>query len=82
MTKRFYVGNLPYKATENEVAEVFSVFGTVGEVSLIKDKETGKAKGFGFVDIETESDISNMTDLVMSGRVLKVDNARERKPRA
>jgi len=81
MAKRLYVGNLPYESTEEEVSEAFGEFGEVTKVNLIKDRETGKAKGFGFIDIETEADVSEMVDIKLNGRTLKVDNAREKQKR-
>jgi RNA recognition motif-containing protein len=52
--KKLYVGSLPYKLTEEELKEVFSPFGSVVSVRIITDKMTGKSKGFGFVEMETE----------------------------
>ena len=52
-----YVGNLPYSATEEELGELFSSFGPVKRVTIIKDRETGRSKGFGFVVLEDESKV-------------------------
>jgi len=52
--KRIYVGNLPFSATEDEVRELFEVHGTVSAVDLINDRETGRPRGFGFVEMEDQ----------------------------
>ena len=54
MTQRIYVGNLPFSATEGEVGELFGQYGTVVSCSLPKDRETGRPRGFGFVEMENE----------------------------
>ncbi|HJW83860.1 MAG TPA: RNA-binding protein [Anaerolineae bacterium] len=54
MVKRLFVGNLSYAATEEQVRTLFSEVGTVASVSLVTDRETGQARGFGFVEMETE----------------------------
>ena len=54
MAKRLFVGNLSYTATEEQVRTLFSEVGTVASVSLVTDRETGQARGFGFVEMETE----------------------------
>lgn len=80
-----YVGNLPFSATEDELREQFEQFGPVQSVKLISDRETGRPRGFGFV--EMESDVSNaaiegMNGKDMGGRPLRVNEAQERKPRS
>ncbi|MGE4506729.1 MAG: RNA recognition motif domain-containing protein, partial [Desulfovibrionaceae bacterium] len=52
MSKNIYVGNLPWSATEDEVRAAFEAFGTVNSVKLISDRETGRPRGFGFVEME------------------------------
>jgi RNA recognition motif-containing protein len=54
MGKKLYVGNLAYRTTEEQVRELFAQVGEVESVSLITDRETGRAKGFGFVEMSTE----------------------------
>lgn len=80
MTK-LYVGNLPFTVTDETVRELFSQHGTVEKVSLITDRDTGRPRGFGFVEM-SNADASramqalNGTDL--GGRALKVNEAQER----
>jgi len=78
-----YVGNLPYEVTEQEVNEVFSEYGTVKRVTIPVDRETGKVRGFGFVEMETESDESPAIEALdgaeWMGRQLRVNKARPRK---
>ena len=84
MTKTLYVGNLPYSATENELEETFSQHGKVHSVKLITDRETGRPRGFGFVEMEEAGADAATTALDgadFSGRQLRVNEARERRPR-
>jgi RNA recognition motif-containing protein len=82
---RLYVGNLPFAATEEGVRTLFSPHGTVEKVSLITDRDTGRPRGFGFVEMP-EADASramqalNGTDF--DGRVLKINEAQDRDPRS
>lgn len=80
MTKRIYVGNLPFTASEDEVRELFEAYGTVTSVSLITDRETGRPRGFGFVEMEDGADeaISALDGNDMGGRPLKINEARPR----
>lgn len=81
MAKRIYVGNLPFTATEDEVRELFTQYGTVQSVSLINDRETGRPRGFGFVEMEQEGAdkaIEALDGHDLGGRSLKVNEARER----
>lgn len=85
MSSRIYVGNLPFSATEDEVRDLFAAFGTVTSVSLISDRETGRPRGFGFVEMEDGGDeaISALDKSNMGGRTLTINEARprERRPR-
>ncbi len=79
--KRIYVGNLPFSATEDEVRELFEVHGTVSAVDLINDRETGRPRGFGFVEMEdqeAEAAISALDGKELGGRTLRVNVAKER----
>lgn len=81
MAKRIYVGNLPFTATEDEVRELFEQHGTVTGVSLINDRETGRPRGFGFVEMDDEgcdNAIEALNNYQMNGRSLKVNEARPR----
>lgn len=80
-TKTLYVGNLPYRANEAAVRELFSEHGQVHSVRLLKDRQTGKRRGFGFVEMaEADADktISELNDSEFQQRVLKVREAKER----
>lgn len=79
--KRIYVGNLPFSANEDELRELFEVHGTVTGVDLIKDRETGRPRGFGFVEMEdqeAEAAISALDGKELGGRNLRVNVAKER----
>jgi RNA recognition motif-containing protein len=83
MTK-IYVGNLPYSATEDELRELFSAHGEVQSVSLVNDRETGRPRGFGFVEMsptDAQTAIQHMNGFNMGGRPLRVNEAREREAR-
>lgn len=80
MSKKIYVGNLPFTSTEDEVRELFSQYGEVTSVSLITDRETGRPRGFGFVEMESgaQEAISELDNRMIGGRNLKVNEARPR----
>jgi len=79
---KLHVGNLSYGANEAELRELFSPFGTVESVAIITDRDTGRSKGFGFVefanDAEAQAAISALNGKEMGGRVLTVSPARPR----
>ena len=80
MTK-IYVGNLPFSADESQVRELFSQHGTVESVSIITDRETGRPRGFGFVEMsraDASRAIQNLNGKDMGGRPLRVNEAQER----
>lgn len=80
MTK-LYVGNLPFTATEDQVRNLFAPHGTVEKVSLIMDRETGRPRGFGFVDMSSADASRAMQALNgkdFGGRPLKVNEAQEK----
>lgn len=82
--KRIFVGNLGYNSREDEVAELFSQFGQVNSVKFINDRETGKFRGFGFVEMEDESAteaIEKLNESTFGGRTLRVNEANERERR-
>ena len=84
-SKRIYVGNLPFSATDDEVRHLFAEYGEVNSVNLITDRETGRPRGFGFVKMENADDaaeaISALHQSQMGGRSLNVNEARPREPR-
>ncbi len=77
-----YVGNLNYNLTEEEVSELFSQFGEVTSVKLVKDRETGRAKGFGFVEMANEEEgaeaVAKLDGADLQGRNIKVNEAKPR----
>jgi RNA recognition motif-containing protein len=79
--KKLYVGNLPFSATEAAVNEMFSKHGTVHSVALINDRDTGRPRGFGFVEMDEEgatAAVSTLNGQTMDGRDLKVNEAQDR----
>jgi len=78
-SKTFYVGNLEWHATSEELKEFFSPLGTVHSVDIIKDRETGRSKGFGFVTMDNADEaMKEMNGKELRGRSLKLSDARER----
>ncbi|WNC72749.1 RNA-binding protein [Thalassotalea psychrophila] len=79
--KTLYVGNLPYRANESAIRSLFSDYGLVHSVRLMKDKQTGKRRGFGFVEIaaaDAANAINSLNDTEFQQRTLKVREAKER----
>jgi len=79
--KRLYVGNLPFDATTDDVRTAFEAFGTVHDVSLVTDRETGRPRGFGFVEMDQQAAsaaIEGLNNKDFGGRDLNVNEARER----
>ena len=82
--KTLYVGNLPYRANETAIRELFSNHGSVRSVRLMKDKHTGKRRGFGFVEMamsDIDKAINALNDTEFQQRTLKVREAKERPER-
>ena len=79
-SKTLYVGNLPYTATNEELKEFFGKVGTVVSASVIMDRYSGRSKGFGFVDMETEeaaaAAVEQLNGASLGGRDIKVSEAR------
>ncbi len=80
-----YVGNLAYAMQEEDLQELFAGFGPVTSVNIIKDRDTGNSKGFGFVEMENEADgekaIQDLDGTPVKGRNIKVNQARPRTER-
>jgi len=77
-----YVGNLPFSVTEDELREMFGQFGEVQTVKLITDRETGRPRGFGFVEMDdegAEAAIKALNDTEMGGRNLRINQSEPRK---
>lgn len=83
MAKNIYVGNLPWSSTEDEVRDAFAQYGEVISVNLISDRDTGRPRGFGFVEMESGGDeaISALDGSNFGGRNIKVNEARPRAER-
>ena len=80
--KKIYVGNLPFSATDEDVSQLFGQHGTVHSVALINDRETGRPRGFGFVEMddnEATAAISALNGYEMDGRNLRVNEAEDRR---
>lgn len=84
--KNIFVGNLSFSATEEAVRSMFAVHGNVDRVSIVTDRDTGQAKGFGFVemsnDVEGEQAIAALNGTDLEGRTLTINEARPRADRA
>ena len=82
---RIYLGNLPYESAEEELEETFRQYGQVESVTIIKDRDTGRSKGFGFVEMPEDSEAQSAIDALngqeMGGRALTVNEARPREER-
>jgi len=82
---RIYLGNLPYESAEEDLEETFRQYGQVESVTIIRDRDTGRSKGFGFVEMpengEAQSAIDAMNGKEMGGRTLTVNEARPREER-
>lgn len=84
-TMNIYVGNLDWQITDAELREAFESYGAVSSVSIIRDKQSGHSRGFGFVemasDIEAKAAIDGLNGSELNGRALTVNQAREREAR-
>lgn len=81
MHKTIYVGNLPFSSTEEDIRSLFEAHGTVQSVKLIADRDTGKPRGFGFVQMdaeEAEAAIEALNGYELGGRALRINEARQR----
>ena len=82
MGKRLYVGNLSYDTNELDLRELFGQSGTVAEVKVVMDRETGRPRGFAFVEMSTDAEaqeaISQLNGRDLGGRTIKVNEAEER----
>jgi RNA recognition motif-containing protein len=86
MGSKIYVGGLPYSATEQELSDLFAQHGSVQSARVITDKFTGQSRGFGFVEMSSDSEaqtaISALNGTQMGGRTLTVNEARPQEPRS
>ena len=85
MSMKLYVGNLAFETTSTELQTLFAQAGTVESVSLIEDRETGRSRGFGFVEMQTKEEgaaaIQKFNGQEVAGRSLKVNEAKPRENR-
>lgn len=84
MSKRIYIGNLPYTTTDVELRELFQQHGEVMSADVLQDRETGRSRGFGFVemaDADAQKAIAELNGKDFGGRALRVNEARERSSR-
>jgi len=82
MVKKIYVGNLSFDASESEIREMFGQYGSVHSVDLITDRDTGRSRGFAFVEMDDDdalAAISALNSTESGGRTLKVNEARPRR---
>jgi RNA recognition motif-containing protein len=86
MSKNLYVGNLSFQATADDLVEAFSAYGTVTRAQVVSDRETGRSRGFGFVEMADGGDeaIAGLNGSTFQGRPLTVNEAkpREERPRS
>jgi cold-inducible RNA-binding protein len=85
MGNKIYVGNLPFSATSESLNEMFAKFGSVDSAKIVMDRDTGRSKGFGFVEMSSADDaaaaIEKLNGSDMGGRSLVVNEARPMEPR-
>ena len=85
MGRKLYVGNLPYSANQDSLQEAFSKCGTVDSVNVISDRDTGQSKGFGFVEMSSDSEaqkaIQELNGTSLDGRDIVVNEAKPKAPR-
>lgn len=85
MGKKLYVGNLAYSSTDQDISDLFSQCGTVDSVSIITDRDTGRSKGFGFVEMSNDEEanqaIEKFNGMEIEGRALTVNEARPKENR-
>ncbi|HEY6330037.1 MAG TPA: RNA-binding protein [Blastocatellia bacterium] len=85
MSKRIYVGNLSYQTTEDDLADLFGQIGEVASSNIITDRDTGRSKGFGFVEMgneDADKAIAQLNGRELNGRALTVNEARPREERS
>jgi RNA recognition motif-containing protein len=85
MGKKLYVGNLPFQTTEGDLEQLFGEMGAVDSVRIITDRETGRNRGFGFIEMSSDEDadksIEKFNQYELEGRALTVNEARPREDR-
>lgn len=83
MGRKVYIGNMNYKTTEERLGEVFQEYGEVVSINIIKDKDTGRPRGFAFIEMSSDEEankaISSLNGSDLDGRQIKVNEAKERR---
>jgi RNA recognition motif-containing protein len=86
MGKKIYVGNLSFNIDSDQLSDVFAEFGTVDSANVITDRETGRSKGFGFVEMSGEAEaqaaINKLNGMELAGRAMNVSEAKPQEPRS
>ena len=86
MSRKLYVGNIPFETNENDLQELFAEAGAVESVNVVRDRETGRARGFAFVEMATDeaaqAAAAQLNDRTFGGRRLTVNEARPQTPRS
>jgi RNA recognition motif-containing protein len=86
MGKKLYVGNLPFTTTDQDLGEIFTQIGQVSSAKVVMDRDSGRSKGFGFVEMNTDDEaqnaISQFNGAQLNGRALTVNEARPMAPRS
>jgi cold-inducible RNA-binding protein len=84
MAVNLYIGNLPYSIDEDSLRQMFTPYGTVDSAKVIKDRQTGRSKGFGFVEMgsqaEADAAIKALNETAVDGRNIKVNLAKPKEP--
>ncbi len=85
MGKKIYVGNLSFNVDNNQLTDLFAEFGTVDSVNVITDRDTGRSKGFAFVEMsadgEAQAAIQKLNGMDLSGRAMNISEAKPQEPR-
>jgi cold-inducible RNA-binding protein len=85
MAVNLYIGNLPYRIDEDSLRQMFTPYGTVETAKVIKDRQTGRSKGFGFIEMgsqaEADAAIKALNETAVDGRNIKVNLAKPKEPR-
>lgn len=82
MSQKLYIGNLPYRTTETEIRTLFEKYEPIHSLVLIHDRETGRSRGFGFIELEEDhanAAVNELGDSIFGGRNLRISKAHDRK---
>jgi len=83
MAKKLYVGNLKFDMTDQELEEAFAKFGEIASATIVKDRASGRSKGFGFVEFVNDEDADKAREALngkeLKGRTVRIDNARDQR---